>query len=154
MERRGDFKQLIKYLEKEVPFSEENFSAQIAYSWYLYCEGDFISQQVSQDWEFYQKKWVDKIEFAINEYQGYPKISFIVAYSLEISGMEIKNFLDYERMAEEFYELSKKNVQDRNFSRLIEFLISHRSVQLCKDIIKKLFPNDTIIDKYFLEVLA
>ena len=39
LEKTENFKHLIKYLEAEAPLSEENFSAQIAYSWYLYCEG-------------------------------------------------------------------------------------------------------------------
>ena len=105
---------------EEIPFSEENYAAQIAYSWFLYCEGDFIAEQVSYDWKFYQRKWAEKIQLAINRYQDYPKISFIVAYSLEISGMDIDNYSDYEKISEKCYEFSRKTTQDRNFSRLIE----------------------------------
>lgn len=154
LEKKADFKGLINYLELEVPFSEENFSAQIAYSWYLYCEGEFITQQVSDDWEFYQRKWVEKINLAINKYQDYPKICLMVAYSLEISGMDINNFLDYEETAKKFYELSIKNAKDASLVSLINFLSSNRSVGLEESIIKKLFPNNTLIDKYFLEVLT
>ena len=152
LEKIRDFKHLIKYLE-EIPFSEENYAAQIAYSWFLYCEGDFIAEKVSYDWKFYQRKWAEKIQLAINRYQD-PKISFIVAYSLEISGMDIDNYSDYENISEKCYEFSRKTTQDRNFSRLIEVLSSHRGIQLEKDIREKLFPNDTLIDKYFLEVLS
>lgn len=153
LEKTGNFKHLIKYLETEAPLSEENFSAQIAYSWYLYCEGDFIDQHVSDEWKFYQNKWIEKIRVAINKYQDYPKISFIAAYSLEISGMDIKDLTDYEEASKKFYELSRKKSEDKNLIKLIDFLSSHRKVHLEENVIKNLFPNDTLVDKYFSEVL-
>ena len=153
LEKTENFKHLIKYLEAEAPLSEENFSAQIAYSWYLYCEGDFIDQHVSDEWKFYQNKWIEKIRVAINKYQDYPKISLIAAYSLEISGMDIKDLTDYEETAKKFYELSRKKSEDKNLSKLIDFLSSHRKVHLEENVIKNLFPNDTLVDKYFSEVL-
>ena len=67
---------------------------------------------------------------------------------------ELILYSDYENISEKCYEFSRKTTQDRNFSRLIEVLSSHRGIQLEKDIREKLFPNDTLIDKYFLEVLS
>lgn len=153
-EKRGEFRKLINYLEQEVPFSEKNFSTQIAYSWYLYSEGNFISPQVSQDWEFYKNKWEEKIELALNQYQRYPEICFIVAYTLEISGMDISDSLDYESGIQKLYKLSKNNIVDSKFSKLLEFICSNRKIMLENNILTDLFPNDSTIDKYFMEVLS
>ncbi len=154
LEKQGDFRQLIKHLEGQAVFSEENFSTQIAYSWYLYSEGDFVSPQVSKDWEFYKKKWEEKLKFAIENYQEFPKICFIVAYSLEINGMDISDSLDYEGLVEKFFKLSKNKAVDNDIVKLLEYITSRRIVKMEDIILERLFPNNTLIDKYFLEVLS
>ncbi len=154
LEQQGKFKDIFSYLENQIPFSEKNYSTQIAYAWYLYSEGDFVNSKVSSDWEFYKNKWIVKLKYAIDNLQQYPEICFIIAYTLEMSGMDINEDIDYETKIKKFYELSKTNSQNDNHLKLYNFISSNRKSKIDTNCLNSLFPMDTLIDKYFLEVLS
>lgn len=153
LEKQGNFKELLNYLEDQFPFSEQNFSTQIAYSWYLYSQGDFVNKQTSEDWEFYKGKWEEKLDFAINNYEKYQKICFMIAYTLEMNGMDIDDSLYYEFKIDKFYNLSRTS-KDINFNILVDFILSNRKSKIKSNVLQELFPNDSLIDKYFLDVLS
>ena len=48
-EKNGLFKNIIEYLDKSFE-KQKSLPTLIAYSWYLYSEGQFISQEVADDW--------------------------------------------------------------------------------------------------------
>ena len=154
-EQDEKYNEILKYLESK-KFTEANFATQIAYSWLLYIEGQFISETVSKNWQFYKNKWKEKIIFAIQNYINYPLIAFVAAYSLEITGMTIADELgfEYESEYKNLYDLSIMNSNDAELCCLCKFLSSKRQSNFDKAIIKNLFPNETLIDKYFKEILS
>lgn len=152
-EKKNNYRGLIDYLENNVQSSEQNFATQICYLWNLYCEGQFISNNVSDDWEFYKNKWIKKLNYAMANYKDSSIVCFAIAYTLEISGMDIYKNLEYETKISEFYKLSEKNTNDKVLRNLILTFSSNLNYKLEKKIIKDFFPNNSLLDKYFSEIL-
>ncbi len=153
-ESQGNFKELLKYLEK-LPFSDSVFATQLSYAWYLYIEGDFVNEDVSNDWDFYFNKFIEKINYAINYCKNSPISCLIIAYTLEISGMCISDYVkfDYEIESQKFYNLCFVNSKDDELTALCKHLSSNRETDLPSSYLKLLFPNNSLIDKYFKTVL-
>lgn len=152
LEKNQEFREILNYLENNVPFLDENFATQIAYAWHLYSEGLFINQEVENDWKYYQDKWVRNLFYAKQNCRALPKTCLMVAYTLELNGMDISSDLTYEEDYKNFYNLSLLNFHDKNLTQLIKFLKSGRT-KLSLKIINELFPKKSILDKYFIEIL-
>lgn len=110
---------------------------------------------MSDDWKFYEDKLINKIKFAIERCKNLPKTCFIVAYSLEISGMDFSEevMFDYEKQSHVCYELCIQNCKNAQLSELCKFISTNRKTQLKFSTLSSLFPNNTIIDNYFKSVL-
>ena len=77
----------------------------------------------------------------------------MIAYTLEMNGMDIDDSLDYEFKIDKFYNLSRTS-KDINFNILVDFILSNQKSKIKSNVLQELFPNDSLIDKYFLDVLS
>lgn len=124
------------------------------YYWYLYSEGEFINNDVSIDWEFYKKKWIEKVNLLIKNFDMYPISCLIAAYTLEMNGMDIYDSLEYEKQIKKLYEFSKNNSDDKYLYKLVDYFSNSKKEKLDSQCLNELFRNNTLIDNYFKETLS
>jgi len=151
-ERKGLYRNIIEYLENSLD-KTKNLPTLVAYTWYLYCEGHFINDEVSSDWEYYLKKWKEMLSLADIFYKKSPQLSFICGYTLEITGMVLAKDLTYESKIKNFYDVCKDS-KDKAFKAMTEYVTSNRKTSFSNKYLQELFPNNTILDNYFKEVLS
>ena len=151
-ERKGLFRNIIEYLENPLD-KTKNLPTLIAYTWYLYSEGQFVNDEVSSDWQFYLKKWKEMLSLAESFYKHSPQLSFICGYTLEMNGMDFAKDLTYEYKIKNFYD-SCKDSKDEAFKAMTEYVISNKNTTILNKYLQELFPNNTTLDNYFKEVLS
>ena len=155
LEYQGKYRKVIEYLEHEVPPSDINCATQIAYAWYLFIEGDFLNRKIALSWKYYKDKWLKKIKYSIKKFKHSPIICFIVAYTLEASGMRIYSELDFDFEVEykKLYELCIKDCKDIELTELCKFISSNKETNFNYTFIKILFPDKSLINNYFINAL-
>jgi len=154
LEQNNEYKNILAYLENNFQNSDQVFATKLIYSWYLYCEGQFIDQQVSSDWQYYMNEWSNSLNYSMQHLKNLPITNFAIAYTLEMNGMDINDSLSYEDKIIKHYQVSKLYSTDRVFLNFLNFFINHNEKKLDDEEINMLFPNDSIIDKYFIEILS
>ena len=154
LESQEKYKELFQYLET-LPFSDSVFATQIAYAWYLYLEGQFVTEEVSNDWAYYLDKFIEKIKYAVENLKSYPIVCLMVGYTLHISGMIIAEYVNfnYEIESKKFYQLCLANSKDDKLTALCEYLVSYNKIKPPKSYVNLLFPNNSLMDSYFKDVL-
>ena len=151
-EKKGLYSNIIEYLENSLE-EIECLSTYIAYAWYLYSEGQFINDEVSRNWAFYLNKWKKSLNLAENCFNNSAQVSFIAGYTLEMNGMDLAKDLTYENKIKIFYDACK-TYKDDAFKALCENIILKNNKTISNQYLNELFPNDTIIDNYFKEILS
>ncbi len=126
LESQEKYKEVLKYLET-LPFSDSVFATQIAYAWYLFVEGHFVNEEISNDWVYYKDKFVEKINYAVENLKKYPIVCLMVGYTLEISGEYIVDFVNFDFLveSEKFYQLCLANSKDDKLTALCEYWLDN-----------------------------
>lgn len=70
-----------------------------------------------------------------------------------MNGMDFATNLVYENKIKNFYNACKFNKDDA-FKALCEYIISKKIKVMSSQFLNELFPNDTIIDNYFKELIS
>lgn len=154
-ESNMNFVPVIRKLEKIFSETEDLnvLSTIIGCSWLYYIEGQVKQIPVDYDSEYFESKWKEYIEIGLNKYKDSDIISFIIAYTLNLHWFLLGS--KYEYLDEKLFRNVNMLTKDAKLNALNNYFLTNTFDKLenpdtiCKD----LFPTESLLDRYFKEIL-
>ena len=132
----------------------------MAYSWYYFIEGDIGQAPINYQSEILLKKWKQYTYIGLSEYNDKYEFCLIAGYILMMHGFYLDS--SYEKIGiallkkcanckdnEDIKELSKYWLSNEQRNKYKNFKVPD-----LKRICNNLFNSETLLDKYFNEILS
>lgn len=150
-ENKLEFRLAINYLEKL--FSQRNevqiLNSLIAYSWFYFVEGGLLKKNIEvEEIDFLFESWKKYFLLGEEKYSENSEFSLIVGYILSIHGFYL-DIVDYQKQSIQMLQ----SVNDKNLELLAKYFITGQKTEDFEFACRELFPSDSMLDKYFREIL-
>lgn len=151
-ERQHMSNNIIYYLEDKYKqnHDEKLFSTYIAYLWYFFVEGDVNVDFVDYNWEFFYLRIKKAMVFGLENLTCSDRLCFVMGYILSLHWMNIDANL--ENKGDELLKKALNMSTDTSLRDLTSYIIQQRKTILNVDDVRRLFPNESLLDIYFREV--
>ena len=142
--------------------SIETLNSLVGFSWYYLIEGPIDSKKYEKDENKLPLEiWQKYLEFGLQKHIEEPTFCFIAGYTLLLHGFFMQKFQDnYREQAIILINKAYLNSND-NLKKIAKNILSkeeggkrNNNNYLGKDIIKIVFNSESLLDKYFVEVLS
>ena len=160
-EKELNFNLVIDFLEKrfEIKHNIDLLVSLIGNSWYYFIEGNVNQTPIEYDSDKFLSKWKKYIDIGLNEFSEDPTFCLIAGYTLMLHGFYIDP--SYEKLGVQLLEKCSKSSTNSNLLRLSKYWLFNQNPKKYKldkkinlnIICQSLFNSNTLLDKYFNEIL-
>lgn len=155
-ERKLNFNPIIYMLENKFKKNKDSttLATIIGCSWYNFIEGSVNQTPYNYDSDFLLNKWKEYVDIGINNFSNYADVCLITAYTLNLHWFYLGK--EYEKIYPDLYKKSIEIGRDNNVGQLASYFLKHKlytQIDNSKLICQDLFPTESILDKYFREIL-
>lgn len=155
-ERKLNFNPIIYMLENKFKKNKDSttLATIIGCSWYYLIEGSVNQTPFNYDSVFLLNKWKEYVDIGIGNFQNFPDVCLITAYTLNLHWFYLGK--EYEKIYSDLYKKSIEISRDNNVGQLASYFLKHKlytKINNSKKICQDLFPAESILDKYFREIL-
>lgn len=160
-EEKLNFTPIIKHLESlfQISSNVDILVTLIGATWFYHIEGNVNQSPIDYDWEFYQNKWKQYIDFGCKNFNDCEKFCYIAGYTLGLHGFYIgenyeKNGLTLMKKCFKICEddnlkaLAQNFIENAKINNYAKYITLDNAVNICKE----LFPNNSMLDMYFKEI--
>ena len=158
LEKNNEYLELINYIENRNNIENSvKIATGLAYSWYLFEEGELICRELRNDWEKFFEKFKYYEDICLSKYSNEPKILLILGYILDINWMLIYQDEKYEKLGKDLLKKAFSISTDEDVANLAKYFcstdLSQKNQLISLINLDKLFPSNSILDKYFREII-
>lgn len=155
-EEKLDFSSAILKIESLLKYSRDSkyVATLIINAWYYFVEGDVNLKPTNYQWQFFKDKWQQYIDMGLSLYNENADVCFAAAYTLGLHGFLLGE--SYSKLSDTLYERCIRYGNDSSLTELANYFYNIKNTKSLPNkisICKELFPNQSIIDIYFNEVI-
>ena len=153
-EKRQDLVAAINILLKkaESENNAKNLSTLLINAWFYYMEGDVNTSPISYDADLFKSVWKSSIDRGLKEFSNSDCFCFAAGYTLNLHGFYFD--LEYESLGYGLMEKCRSLTLDDRLLGIANYYLENKKFHYKnRDYYKTLFSNNSIIDKYFCEMI-
>lgn len=162
-EKEYSWDKALLYLENSFlnELNSEKLNSLVGFSWYYLIEGPIDSGKYEKDENHLAlDMWEKYLCIGLKEYNNDPRFCFIAGYTILLHGFYIESYrLNYESLGLEL--LTKASITSDPYLKEISCLFidrqhrkKHTPIGINRDILLHIFSNDSLLEKYFIEVFS
>lgn len=155
-EEKLDFSSAILRTESLLKHSEDSkyVATLIINAWFYFVEGDVNRNPINYQWQFFKEKWQQYIDTGLTLYDTKSDVCFAAAYTLGLHGFLLGE--SYTKLSDVLYKRCIRYCNDSSLLELADYYYNKKNarsfpnkIKICSD----LFPNPSLIDAYFNDVI-